>query len=113
MEDCLSAIVLWWSTAKHRFESAVPIDNELLHLGIGFLIYWMFAKAIPGRRAPLFAWVAVLLAELANETVDLLVERWPNLLEQWGQGFQDLFWTLALPTVALLLTREPQRCSAG
>ena len=45
---------------------------------------------------------------LANELVDLMVERWPNLWEQLWQGAADIFWTLALPSVAVFLTR-PQK----
>lgn len=102
----LSTIVSGWSSTKNHIESALPIDNAMLHLGVGFVIYWILTKVLPARRAALGALGGTFLAALANEIMDLLVERWPNLIEQYSEGLDDLFWTLALPTLALWLSRE-------
>lgn len=102
----VSAIVSEWSSIKSHIESALPIDNAMLHLGLGFVIYWMLTKILPKRRPYLFAWGGTFLAALVNEIMDLFVERWPDPIEQYSEGLDDLFWTLALPTVALWLARE-------
>ena len=102
----VSEIVTGWSSIKNYIESALPIDNSMLHLGVGFVIYWILTKIRPKRWPYAFSWVGTVLAALANEIMDLLVERWPDLIEQYSEGLNDLFWTLALPTVALWLARE-------
>lgn len=108
MSALLSVMVDAWSSTKDRIEAVVPIDNVLLHIAVGMIIYWIGARIMKGLRATLAAWLLVLVAALANEFVDLMVERWPNLWEQLWQGAADIFWTLALPSVALFLTR-PQK----
>ena len=108
MSALLSAIVDAWSSTKDRIEAVIPIDNVLLHIAVGMIIYWIGARIIKGPRATLAAWLLALVVALANEFVDLMVERWPNLWEQLWQGAADIFWTLALPSVAKFLTR-PQK----
>ena len=108
MSALISVMVDAWSSTKDRIEAVVPIDNVLLHIAVGMMIYWIVARIIKGPRATLGAWLLVLVAALANEFVDLMVERWPNLREQLWQGTADIFWTLALPSVALFITR-PQK----
>lgn len=106
MNALISVMVDAWSSTKDRIEAVIPIDNVLLHIAVGMIIYWIVARIIKGPRATLVAWLLVLVAALANEFVDLMVERWPNLWEQLWQGTADIFWTLALPSVALFLTRS-------
>ena len=108
MSALISVMVDAWSSTKDRIEAVVPIDNVLLHIAVGMIIYWIGARIMKGPRATLAAWLLVLVAALANELVDLMVERWPNLREQLWQGTADIFWTLALPSVALFITR-PQK----
>lgn len=99
-------IVSGWSSIKNHIESVLPIDGAGLHMGVGFVIYWILTKVLPKRFPCLFAWGGTFLAALVNEIMDLLVERWPDLIEQYSEGLADMFWTLALPTVALWLARE-------
>jgi hypothetical protein len=108
MNAALSSLVYGWSSTKARIENLLPIDNVFIHIAVGMAIYWLATRIFRGRRAPLFAWAAALLATVANEIIDLLVERWPSLGEQLWEGTTDLFWTLALPSVALLLSRSPR-----
>lgn len=108
MNTTLSALVYGWSSTKTQIEDVLPIDNVFLHIAVGMAIYWIPTKVFQGRRVPLLAWTLTLLAIIANEIVDLMVELWPNLLDQLWQGTTDVFWTLALPSVALLLSRSPR-----
>lgn len=98
-------MITGWSHAKDAIEAAVPIDNRMLHVIAGFVLYALVARVVRGPRAPLVAWLAVLLAIVANEFVDLWIERWPDPAQQYGESLRDLAWTMALPTVALLLAR--------
>jgi len=103
----MSAILSGWSATKNHIETALPVDNAMLHVGIGFVIYWTLTKVLSQRGAALFAWGGAFLAAVLNEIMDLLVERWPDPVQQYSEGLDDIFWTLALPTVALWLSREP------
>lgn len=106
MPPLISAIVIGWSGTKARIEDALPVDNVLLHIVVGYAIYWSTVCILKGRRAPLIGFLLVVAATVANEAIDLSVEHWPDPWEQWGQSAQDFWWTLALPAFALLLTRE-------
>lgn len=108
MNEIVMAVVHGWSSAKDRIESALPVDNVLLHIVVGMALYWAATVILTSRRAPLLGWTLVLVATFANEAIDLLVERWPNFIEQLWEGTTDIVWTMTLPSVALLLTRPPR-----
>ena len=99
------AIIDWWSMNKHAFEAAVPMDAVFLHIAAGMAIYWVGARVFGGRSGPLLGWLLVVVAILANEAADLLFEYWPNRWDQVLEGIHDVAWTLALPTLALVLSR--------
>lgn len=85
MNEIVMAVVHGWSSAKDRIESALPVDNVLLHIVVGMALYWAATVILTSRRAPLLGWTLVLVATFANEAIDLLVERWPNFIDSCGK----------------------------
>jgi hypothetical protein len=41
-----------------------------------------------------------------NETVDLLIEPWPERAMQYGDGARDLLLTMLVPTVLMFAARS-------
>ena len=101
----IAAVMTGWSHVKDVIEAAVPIDNLMLHVIVGYALYALVVRLVRGPRAPLTAWLVVLAAILANEFVDLWIEQWPDPAQQYGESLRDLLWTMALPSVALFLAR--------
>ena len=58
----------------------------MLHLSVGFVIYWILTKVLPERRPYLLAWGGTFLAALINEIMDHLVERWLDPISQYSEG---------------------------
>ena len=110
----IAVVMTGWSHAKDAIEAAVPIDNRMLHVIVGYALYALVLRLLPSPRAPLTAWLVVLVAIVANEFVDLWFEQWPDPAQQYGESLRNLVWTMALPSVALFLARPlpaPSRTS--
>ena len=91
--------LLWWSAAKDALEQQTGIDNSLVHLLVGALL-WLIVERL--SRRPVLAWTVAMAATLANEIADLAVERWPDPMMQYGESLADIAWTMALPTLATI-----------
>jgi hypothetical protein len=94
-----------WHHIKDWAEHASGLDMDALHVHAGLLL--QIAAAFVLRR-PLrspWPWLALLATEFANEVYDYTYEVWPDRDIQFAEGLRDMWNTMALPTLILLLAR--------
>ena len=94
-----------WYEAKLFIEHAVAVSHDSLHVLTGVLIQLAIALVTRRPIGSWLPWTAVLIFTLANEAVDLWVERWPNPGMQFGEGVKDVVLTILLPTILLMAAR--------
>lgn len=94
-----------WGAAKIFIGRFFGVSHDALHVIAGVLLQLLLAALFRSSVARFWPWGVVLLAELANEWIDLRITRWPSLSEQLGEGAKDLALTMLLPTVLLLAAR--------
>ena len=97
--QALSSAMNGWYQAKLFFEHSLSISHDSLHFIVGVLLWLALGLLL---RRPLTSWrpwLWLLAAILWNEAVDLWVERWPDLGQQYGEGAKDLLLTMLLPTI--------------
>lgn len=95
-----------WHQVKQWLSGASGLDMDSLHVHAGVLGQIAIAFLLRRRLSSLWPWLAVAAAVLANEAYDFSYERWPNRWQQVGESVRDLWNTLLLPTVILLLARH-------
>lgn len=101
----LSAGMMAWYETKIFIEHAVFFTSDALHVLVG-MVAWIAIAAV--SRRPLSdwrPWLAVLVLLVLNECVDLWVERWPDLVMQYGESAKDLLLTMILPTLMMFAVR--------
>jgi hypothetical protein len=96
-----------WHHVKDWLEHAVGLDMDALHVHAGVML--QLAAAIVLRR-PLrspWPWLVVLGAECANEIYDYTYEVWPGAERQiqLAEGIRDLWNTMVIPSLILILAR--------
>jgi len=97
--------MLSWYEAKMFIEHASVISSDAIHILIGVFI-WIIAAQLSRRALSAWPpWLAVLALTLLNEAVDLSVEHWPSLGMQLGESAKDVFLTMALPTLLMVVLR--------
>lgn len=96
---------LEWFRAKTFLEHSISFADDALHIWAGVAIQLVVALLLRRSIASIWPVLAVFVLELANEGMDLRVERWPDLSEQLGEGFKDVLLTMALPVMLLLVSR--------
>lgn len=102
----LSTIFGSWHQSKLRIENVLGIDHDILHIFIGLAV-WLLAATLTRRSiASPLPIVVLLVAALFNEAVDLWVERWPDPVEQYGEGAKDIALTMAIPLALMMLARR-------
>ncbi len=96
--------MLWLSMKS--FLADFTVHKDALHIYAALVV--QVGAALLTRRpvSSMIPWFAVLGAELANEALDLLMEKEPYI-HQWQivGSMHDLLNTMVLPTVLLLLAR--------
>jgi hypothetical protein len=103
------AVIQSWHEMKIFIEQATRIEHGTLHVIVGILA-WLLA-AFMSRRSicSWLPWTVLLALILWNETVDLLVERWPDRAMQYGDCARDILLTMFAPTVLMIAARlRPQ-----
>ena len=99
----LRQVIGQWAAIKQKVDDLMPLDNAILHLVAGLLIYLIVSRIAPcDRRSGWHSWLTVLVLAMLNEASDLLIERWPDPGMQYVESITDLGWTLALPTVLVV-----------
>jgi len=90
------------------------LDMDALHVHAGIIIQLLTALVLRrSLRSPL-PWLVVLVAVLANEAYDLHYDPWPEAQHAWqlAESAKDVWNTLAMPTLLLLLARFAPRLLA-
>jgi hypothetical protein len=95
----------WWVVEKLRIMAAIGLEKDALHVHASILI--MFAVAFfcrSGLRSPL-PWLAVLIAELANEYADIKGHGGFSPINDraWDASLHDVYNTMAVPTFIFLM----------
>jgi hypothetical protein len=94
-----------WHDLKQWISGASGLDMDSLHVHVGVLAQVAVAFVLRVRLSSLWPWLAVAAAVLANEAYDFQYEIWPTREEQFFESVKDLWNTMLLPTVLLLLAR--------
>ncbi len=94
-----------WHTAKTFIERSIAFSDDALHVMLGVVLLLIVALVTRRSISRWLPWLIVLALELANEAVDLWVERWPVPAEQYGEGMKDVLLTMVLPTLLLMVAR--------
>lgn len=94
-----------WHEVKLFIEHATRIEHGTLHVVVGFLV-WLLVALISRRSiCSWIPWAALFALIMWNETVDVLVEPWPEPAMQYGEGARDLLLTMLVPTVLMFAAR--------
>lgn len=104
---------LHWYQVKQFFEHSTGWPMDTLHVMAGVILQLLVAALTRRSLRDRLPWLTVLVAELANETYDLWVERWPSLGMQVGEGMRDVLGTMLLPTILWWLARRRPRLLSG
>lgn len=95
-----------WYEAKMFIEHAAIVTSDALHVLVGVAL-WLVAGLLSRRRlTEKLPVLIVLVAVLANETVDLWVEQWPDAAMQYGESAKDVLLTMLLPTLLMFAARS-------
>jgi hypothetical protein len=94
-----------WFELKHMLSLLSGLHMDALHVHVGVLAQLAAAAMLRRSLASPWPWLALLIALCANEWFDLAYETWPDRDEQWAESIEDLWNTMLLPTVLLLLAR--------
>jgi hypothetical protein len=98
-----------WLEFKSYLSDAT-VSRDALHIYAALIIQVGAALIVRVPLSRLLPWFAVLLVELINEGLDLLLEKEPYIHGwQIAGSIHDLFNTMVLPTILLLLVRYVPR----
>jgi hypothetical protein len=82
---------------------------DALHVMGGVLLQLISSAVLRRPISSIAPWVVVLVAELANELIDLKISIWPSLEARVVESATDLVLTMALPTILMWVTRKYPR----
>jgi hypothetical protein len=94
-----------WHQIKEWITAESGLDMDALHVHVGVLAQIAVAFVLRKRLSSPWPWLAVAAAALLNEWYDLSYDVWQTRGDQILESVKDLWNTLLLPTVLLLLTR--------
>lgn len=94
-----------WHALKQWLETTSGLDMDALHVHAGILGQIGVALTLrKSLRSPL-PWLAVLVAIIGNEVYDLHYEVWPTRDAQIAESAKDVWNTMLMPTLLMLLAR--------
>jgi len=94
-----------WEAFKNAAANTV-VAKDALHIYAAFAVQVLAAAVLRRPLSSWLPWTCVLLAELANECLDIYFSNEPSIQQwQWLGARHDLLNTMALPTALLLLCR--------
>jgi hypothetical protein len=94
-----------WHQFKAWLELASGLNMDALHVHAGVLVLLLAALVLRRPLRSPWPWLVLLAAEMANEYYDLQYEIWPTRGDQWAESARDLWNTMAIPTIILILAR--------
>ena len=102
-----------WHHLKDWAEHASGLNMDALHVYAGVLLQIGAALALRRSLKSPWPWLVVLAAEFGNEVYDYTYEVWPDRDIQFAEGVRDMWNTMAMPTLILLLARYAPRLLVG
>ena len=102
-----------WFQLKLMLSTATGLNMDALHVHAGVLCQILAALLLRRRLSSPWPWLVVLGLVAANEYYDYLYEVWPDRAEQRAEAIRDIWNTLLLPTLILLLARFVPRLFAA
>lgn len=93
------------SDYKTLVERSFAFHNDALHILAGVTLHFVVAGLLRKSLGHWLPLTIVLALELANEANDFLVERWPDVPTQLGEGVKDLLLTLVIPMMLFVTVR--------
>jgi hypothetical protein len=94
-----------WHQLKQWLTMASGLDMDALHVHAGVVCQIVVALVLRLRLSSLWPWAAVAAVALGNEIYDFNYEVWPTREEQFFESVKDVWNTLLLPTLLMLLVR--------
>jgi hypothetical protein len=96
-----------WHHIKDWLEHAVGLDMDALHVHAGLLLQIAAALLLRRPLSSPWPWLVVLAAESTNEIYDYTYEVWPGAERQiqLAEGIRDLWNTMVIPSLILILAR--------
>jgi hypothetical protein len=94
-----------WYQLKMEVVNATGLDMDALHVHVGVLAQILVAMILRVRLSSPWPWLLLLAAQLANEWFDLTYDVWPTRDQQYAESVKDVWNTMLLPTVILMLAR--------
>ncbi|QAY77061.1 hypothetical protein [Sphingosinicella sp. BN140058] len=94
-----------WHAVKQWLETTSGLDMDALHVHAGILCQVFVALVLRRRLSSPWPWLVTAAVILANEYYDYHYEIWPQRDMQWAESVKDVWNTLLIPTLLLLLTR--------
>jgi hypothetical protein len=106
-----------WLELKDYLSLATGLSEDSLHIYAAVIVQVAAALLLRRSVASPWPWLCVLATIVANEYFDIALyrEQYGTELEQWQitGGIQDLWNTMLLPTILLLLCRYAPRLMGG
>ena len=102
-----------WHHLKEWATHAVGLNMDALHVYAGLFLQLGAALVLRRSLRSPWPWLVVLVAEFGNEVYDYTYEIWPDRDIQFAEGLRDMWNTMAMPTLLLLLARYAPRLIAG
>ena len=101
-----------WQQVKEIVEAWTGLERDALHVYAAVGVHLCAAIIVRRPLSHILPWLCVLGIECANEAYDLLNDR---LVEQWeiAAGLHDLWNTMLLPSLMLLLARYAPALAVG
>lgn len=94
-----------WYVIKMEIVRATGLHMDALHVHLGVIGQLLAVLVLRVRVSSLWPWLLLLAATLANEWFDLAYEIWPTRDQQYAESVKDVWNTLLLPTLLLVLAR--------
>ena len=102
-----------WHHVKEWLTRASGLDMDALHVHASLLLQLTAAFVLRRPLRSPWPWLVVLAAEFGNEVYDYTYEVWPDRDIQFAEGVRDMWNTMAMPTLILLLARYAPRLLVG
>lgn len=94
-----------WFEIKQWLSIASGLNMDALHVHAGVLGQILAALVLRRSLASPWPWLAVLAFVLGNEYYDYRYEVWPERSEQQAEAIRDIWNTMLVPSLLLLLAR--------
>ncbi|HEX5184905.1 MAG TPA: hypothetical protein VFW19_17335 [Allosphingosinicella sp.] len=102
-----------WHHIKLWVEHAVGLNMDAIHVYAGLFLQLGAAIVLRKSLKSPWPWLVVAGVEFANEVYDYTYEVWPDRDIQFAEGLRDMWNTMVLPTMLLLLARYAPHLLVG